>query len=196
MLFCNMTGRTHDAIAFASLITAATLFPPARLNLATAGAAVVGNIVGGTLPDIDQASNRLWDLLPFGDEIAKVAKKIFMGHRNLTHSILGVVLVNALLKFVLPMAINPVYININILYISIMIGYLSHLLADSVTKEGLPLLFPLKFKFGFPPLKFLRITTGKWVENLIVLPGVAFYIFWFFGRNQAQVLSLVRLIVN
>jgi len=57
-----MTGRTHDAIAFASLVTVAVLNPPVSLNVATATAAIVGNIIGATLPDIDQSTNRLWDL--------------------------------------------------------------------------------------------------------------------------------------
>lgn len=188
-----MTGRTHDAIAFASLITIATLYPPASLNLSTAAAAVVGNIVGGTFPDIDQASNRLWDMLPFGDNMGKVFRRVFMGHRTLTHSFLGIFIFTNLFQFVIPRLFNPAFIDGQILFYSIMIGYISHLLGDAVTKEGLPLLFPLNIKFGIPPVRFLRLTAGGWIENLVILPGTAFYIFWFIGKNQPAFLHLIKL---
>jgi len=186
-----MTGRTHDAIAFASLITIATLNPPESLNLATASAAVVVNIVGGTLPDIDQASNRLWDLLPFGERLAKVFKKIFMGHRTLTHSFLGMFIFINIFWFAIPKLFNPEFINGEIIFTSLVIGYISHIVADATTRDGLPLFFPLKIKIGFPPLKFLRIKAGGWVENLIILPGTAGYIFWFIGKNQEDFLTLI-----
>lgn len=64
-----MTSKTHDVFAFASLLTVAAYSPPPALNLTTAGVAVVGNIVGSLIPDLDQASNRLWDLLPGGNLI-------------------------------------------------------------------------------------------------------------------------------
>ena len=77
---------------------------------------------------------------------------------------------------------------------AIMIGYFSHLVADSLTKDGLPLLFPLKLKFGIPPLSALRITTGSWVENFLILPAIAVYLIWFIGRNKTQLLEIIRLI--
>jgi len=190
-----MTGRTHDAIAFASLITIATLNQPTTLNLATLTSCVVANIVGGTLPDIDQASNRLWNMLPFGDHISKVLSKIFMGHRTFTHSIIGFLFFYYSLQFLIPKLLNPAYINGELVFISFLIGYVSHLIGDAVTKEGLPLLFPLKIKFGFPPLRFLRITAGNWIENLIILPGTAAYIFWFIGKYQHQVTQLLAKVI-
>lgn len=189
-----MTGRTHDAIAFASLITIATFYPPDSMNLATASAAIVGNIVGSTIPDLDQAGNRLYKLLPAGQYLGKILRKFFLGHRTLSHSILGLILFNYVTKFLLNIFLNPSYINLNIVYIAIMIGYVSHLLGDAITKEGIPIFFPLKIKIGFPPVEGLRITTGKFIENIIILPGVAAYIFWFIGRYQQQVFSLIKLI--
>jgi inner membrane protein len=191
-----MTGRTHDAIAFASLITIAAVNPPESLNIATATAAVVGNIIGATLPDIDQSTNRLWDLLPGRDYVGKLLRPLFLGHRNLTHSFLGVFLIYHLLGFILPRLLNPSYVNINIIYAAMMIGYVSHLVGDAVTKEGLPLLFPFKWRFGFPPLAALRITTGKWIENIIILPGTAAYIFWFIGNHQGEFMRLLKLITG
>ena len=191
-----MTGRTHDAIAFASLITIATFYPPARLNLATASACIVANIVGGTLPDIDQASNRLWDLLPFGDNIGSVVRRIFMGHRTITHSLIGVFIFTSLFLFAIPKIFNSDYINGDLIFWALEIGYISHLFGDALTKDGLPLFFPFPIKIGIPPFRFMRITAGSWVENLIVLPGTAFYIFWFIGRYQSHVNELLKMIIS
>lgn len=117
-----------------------------------------------------------------------------MGHRNLTHSFLGVFLVYHILKFLLYIFLNPQFVNIDIIFASMMIGYISHLVGDALTKDGLPLLFPLKLKFGFPPFSALRITAGNWIENLIILPGAAAYIFWFIGNNHDEFVRLLRVI--
>src|SRR3990167_595395 len=167
-----MTARTHDMFAFASLVTVAVYYPPTSLNTITLFASVVGNIIGSLLPDMDQACNRLWDLLPAGNFLGRIFRRIFISHRTLSHSLLGLFLISHILWWLLHRLINPNFVDINILYVSVMVGFISHLIADALTKEGLPLLFPLKLKFGFPPISTLRITTGKWIENLVVLPGV------------------------
>ena len=143
---------------------------------------------------MDQATNRLWDLLPAGNYFGRVFRRLFLSHRTLSHSILGVYLIFKLLEWVLPKLLNPVYIDVGMVFWAIMIGYFSHLVADSLTKDGLPLLFPLKLKFGIPPLSALRITTGSWVENFLILPAIAVYLIWFIGRNKTQLLEIIRLI--
>jgi len=189
-----MTGRTHDAIAFASLITIAAINPPESINIATATAAVVGNIIGATLPDIDQSTNRLWDFLPGRDYVGKLLRPLFLGHRNLTHSFLGMFLVYKILEFILPRVLNPAYVQSGIVFAAMIIGYISHLVGDAITKDGLPLLFPSPRRFGFPPISALRITTGKWVENIIILPGTAAYIFWFIGNHHGDFVKLLKII--
>ncbi len=191
-----MTGRTHDAIAFASLITVAVINPPGSINIATATAAIVGNIVGATLPDLDQSTNRLWDLLPGRDFVGKLMRPLFLGHRNLTHSLVGVFLIYKILEFLLPRILNPSYVNSQIVFAAMMIGYISHLVGDALTKEGLPLLFPSPLRFGFPPISAMRITTGKWIENIVILPGTAAYIFWFIGANHTSFVSLLKIIAE
>ena len=189
-----MTARTHDGFAFASLLTIATLYPPASLNLLTVGASIIGNIIGALIPDMDQAGNRLWDLLPGGDSLGKIFRQIFYKHRTITHSLLGVFLIYKGLNWLLPKFLNASFIDPQMIFISIMIGYLSHLLADAFTKEGLPLLFPIPINFGLPPIAVLRITTDSWVETYIVQPGIGIYLIWFITTHQSQVLSLIQLI--
>jgi len=189
-----MTARTHDILAFGSLMTVATFFPPETLKITTVLVSIIGNIVGSLLPDIDQASNRLWDLLPGGNIIGRLLKNLFIAHRTLSHSILGVALVYGLLVWLMPRVLNSAYIDTGIVIVAIMIGYLSHLLADGLTEEGLPLLFPLKIKFGFPPIKKWRMHTGGWWENLVVFPGVIGYIVWFGYNQHDKLIMLIKLI--
>lgn len=72
-----MTARTHNAIAFASLVTVATLYPPLNINLVTVIASVVGACVGALIPDMDQAGNNLWDLFPGGSAFGTFFRRIF-----------------------------------------------------------------------------------------------------------------------
>lgn len=191
-----MTSRTHDLFAFASLITVATYHPPASLNLVTTIVASIGSVVGSLMPDLDQASNRLWDLLPGGNFIGRVLKNLFLSHRTISHSLLGVFLFYKILGWILPKLLNPGFLNINLVFDALLIGYLSHLLLDSFTEEGLPLFFPLKWKIGFPPIKSWRIKTGKWVEKFVIFPGIIAYIVWFVAKNQEIIGLILKPIVK
>lgn len=189
-----MTNRTHDAFAFASLVTAAVYYPPTSLNITTVGISLVGNIVGGLIPDMDQATNRLWDLLPAGNLVGRIFRRIFIKHRTLSHSLIGIFLVFKLLEWLLPKVLNPQFVDIRLVFWAIMIGYLSHLLADSFTKEGLPLFFPLPLTVGIPPISSLRITTDSWIEKFFVLPGILVYLIWFVNNHKTELISMLRLI--
>jgi inner membrane protein len=173
-----MTGRTHDLIAFGALLTGASIYPPTNLNLFTAVGCFIGSTIGALIPDMDQASNRLWDLLPAGNFVGRIFRRVMIGHRTISHSILGVYLIYKGLFFLLPRILNSSYVDINLIVYSLMIGVVSHLFADAFTKEGIPLFFPLKVKVGIPPIKSLRITTGEFFENFLVFPGTVAYIFW------------------
>ncbi len=189
-----MTGRTHDLIGFAAFLTAGIATPSLSLNIETLAVSVVGNVVGSLIPDIDQATNKLWDLLPAGNFVAKFGRKIFYKHRTITHSILGGYLLFIFLKFIIPKIFNPNFINPEIVITSIMIGFVAHLIADSLTREGLPLFFPLKFKIGFPPIEALRIPTGGIIERFVVFPGTGIYIVWIFINNKDKILSIAKLL--
>lgn len=189
-----MTARTHDLIAFGALLTAAAYYPPAKLNVSTLIAVLISNTVGALIPDMDQATNRLWDLLPAGNLVGRVFRRLMLSHRTISHSILGGVILFFLANTFLPKILNPAYVNTTLVTASLMIGFVSHLVADSVTKEGIPLFFPIPFKIGFPPFAFLRLTTGKFMEKFIVFPMVLVYIFWFTATRKAVFLSILRLI--
>lgn len=188
-----MTSKTHDLISFASLLTVAAYYPPAHLNISTAITCLVGNVIGSLLPDLDQATNRLWDLLPAGNFFGRIFRHIFLQHRTLSHSLLGIYLFYKFLLFALPKMLNPSIDYILVTY-AILIGLVSHIASDMLTRDGVPLFFPFPFNIGFPPFKSLRITTGKFVENFLIFPGVTVYIFWFIYNHQSALLDLVKLI--
>lgn len=170
-----MTFKTHNAIGLMSLLGAYIYLGNVVLNWPTAIVTLTGNAVGSTLPDIDQHSNRLWAVFPGSHLVSKFFRKIFLGHRSLSHSILGGYLFYKFFEWLVPRIFNDNVEPMVVIY-SIMIGYISHLVADSLTEEGLPILFPLKWKTGIPPIKFMRIKTGGWFENYVVLPIVIFII--------------------
>ncbi len=191
-----MTARTHDIIAFGALLTAAAYYPPAKLNVSTLVAVLIGNTVGALIPDMDQATNRLWDLLPAGNFVGRIFRKLMLSHRTISHSILGAAILFWLSSAFLPKILNPAYIDTNLVTASLMVGFISHLVADALTKDGIPLLFPIKINFGFPPFAFMRITTGKFVEKFIVFPSVLVYIFWFTATRKEIFVAILRLIKN
>jgi membrane-bound metal-dependent hydrolase YbcI (DUF457 family) len=80
--------------------------------------------------------------------------------------------------WLLPRVFNSDFINPHVLVLSLMIGVISHIAADGLTEDGVPLLFPLKWRFGFPPIRSWRIKTGRWFENWIIFPLVALYIIY------------------
>ncbi len=84
------------------------------------------------------------------------------GHRGITHSLLALGLLVALGEL-------PLF-PWHWLHLGLLIGwgYASHLLADALTKQGVPLLWPLDRRFGFPPFRLLRLTTGTFTEYAIV----------------------------
>ncbi len=167
-----MIARTHDVAAITGLVAVwAIVAPLPPLSLATIITALVANQLGGIAPDIDQPTAPLWRNLPIGKFFGKFFGRILGGHRFLTHSLIGVALMGFIVHWLL-VTVQPIIPGVQIEYVwwAFMIGMLSHLIMDSFTKEGVPWLLPLPIKFGFPPLRRLRITTGKIVENFVVLP--------------------------
>ncbi len=167
-----MIARTHDLAAITGLIIVTLAVPPAQqLHVATILAALLANQIGGIAPDIDQPTAPFWRNLPIGGIFGRMIGKMLGGHRFLTHSILGLGLMGFLTHLLLQF-LQPIIPAVQIEYVwwAFMIGMVSHLIMDSFTKEGVPWLLPIPVKFGFPPLKRLRITTGKKFEKFVIIP--------------------------
>ena len=188
-----MTARTHDLAAITALGVAVIVHPLPTISLATALIAILANQIGGIAPDIDQPTAPFWRNLPIGRLFGKVVDKGFGGHRFLTHSLLGVVLFSSLAKLLLNF-LHPLMPHVNNGYVwwAFIIGMLSHLVMDTLTKEGVPWLLPIPIKFGLPPLKALRITTGHALETVVVFPLLLAIDIWLCHVHYAALVSFVH----
>jgi membrane-bound metal-dependent hydrolase YbcI (DUF457 family) len=188
-----MTSRTHDLAALTALGVVVFIQPLRVVTLSTALIALLANQIGGITPDIDQPTAPFWRNLPIGGVIGRGIDKLLGGHRFLTHSLLGLALFGGaaalLLKFLHP--ILP-HTNISLVWWAFMIGMLSHLVMDTFTKEGVPWLLPLPYKFGLPPMKALRVTTGKKFETLVVFPGLLVVDGWLCVTHYPTLLLLAH----
>lgn len=170
-----MTGRTHDLAAFTALNIVFITHPPPAMTIATVIAALGANMIGGLLPDIDNATADIWDKVRGGRIIGYLIQPLIGGHRMISHSLLGIFIVGYLLKnIILPVIGKIILVDMNTVFDALMIGYISHLIVDSFTTQGIPLLFPIPIRVGFPPNKHLRIKTGGIFEKILIFPGLLF----------------------
>jgi membrane-bound metal-dependent hydrolase YbcI (DUF457 family) len=188
-----MIARTHDIAAFTALSLVFILLPEQSLTLSTAIVAVLANLIGGVTPDIDQPTAPLWKNLPVGKYVGKLFDKMSGGHRFLTHSLIGVALISYLVYLLLSF-LHPIMISVNVTIVwwAFFIGIMSHLIMDTLTKEGVPWLLPIPIKFGFPPIKALRITTDHWVENWIVFPLLLIILVVLYFTHYNQILTIIH----
>jgi membrane-bound metal-dependent hydrolase YbcI (DUF457 family) len=128
-----------------------------------------------------------------GKFFGKIFDKLLGGHRFLSHSILGLALFGYLAHWLL-LFLHPIMprVDIGLVWWSFMIGMGSHLVMDTLTKEGVPWLLPIPVKFGFPPLKEFRITTGKAVETWGVFPLLLIFNAFWYTKHYHQLLAILR----
>lgn len=169
-----MTYKTHlsAGVLFSSvyfLHISNAQFSPVVLIL------LIPTLIGAAAPDLDTPSGELWDKIPAGIIISRIVNPVFIGgHRHLSHSFLGMGLFVSLFSLFIKIVDSHfgLILNSEFLIIAFVLGYASHLFADMFTESGVPLLFPLGYHFGIPPIKKARIKTGKWFENLVIYPAV------------------------
>jgi inner membrane protein len=165
-----MTARTHDLAAFTAFGLIVVTQPVRPVTVATVLVAILANQIGGIAPDIDQPTAPFWRNIPIGKFFGKGIDRLIGGHRFLTHSIIGLILFGIGLNWLLDL-LTPImpHVDTGIVWWAFMVGMFSHLIMDTLTKEGVPWLLPLPFKFGFPPIKKFRITTGKLAEKSLFI---------------------------
>jgi membrane-bound metal-dependent hydrolase YbcI (DUF457 family) len=130
---------------------------------------------GALLPDIDNARSTM------GHKFGIISKEIqrLAGHRTLFHSLLGLVLGS-----ILAIGLERVVIYFlglhgyavpaeligtsHLVFVGVLFGCIMHISADALTLGGVPLLWPNRKRFGFPPNPHWRFRTGDWPEHVIV----------------------------
>lgn len=187
-----MTGRTHDLAAFTMLTATVAYFPLTEMTLATGIVAFSANMLGGLAPDIDQTTSSVWGKFRFGRLLSGVVSPLFGKHRFVSHSILGVVVFGIGTRFLLNIIGEVVLVDMQIVWFAFMLGFISHLLTDMLTRDGIPLLFPIPIRFGFPPIKKLRIKTKGFVEKSIIFPGLILLNMAIFYLNYEKFLEFFK----
>lgn len=153
-----MMARSHVLVGMASWATIDTMIAGGSAgDVAALGLASIGAL----LPDIDHPGSTLGRLVPF----ISLPLAAIVGHRGVTHSIIGIGAVLAAMGywgaawFVWPLGI----------------GYVSHVAADMVTPSGCPLLWPSRRSFSFNLWR-----SGAMIETLFAI-GVGAALVWFQG---------------
>ncbi len=163
------------------LFSAVVFLKIEKLELSAAVAAILffSTLLGAGAPDLDTPTGELWRKVPAGSILSRSIHPVFIGgHRHLSHSLIGMGIFTWLFWLLLKFAAihNSLFIihNSANVMLAFALGFASHLFADSLTEEGVPLLFPLEYHFGIPPNPFakVRIKTGQWFENLVIYPLV------------------------
>jgi inner membrane protein len=188
-----MTARTHDVAALTALILYVIAVPPESLTVATGLTAILANQLGGIAPDIDQPTAPFWRNLPIGRYFGRIFGALVGGHRFISHSLVGFAVFGVgallLLEFIRPLLPN---VDLSFVWAAFMLGIFSHLVMDTLTKEGVPWLLPLPYKIGIPPVRSWRITTGKKMEMLVVLPLLIVITTWLCAVNYNEIALLLQ----
>lgn len=184
-----MVQRTHD-LAGVALVSYRFLAQPYPMNWETILGIGVATLLGAAVPDIDNVSSPAWrhKLMPWE---GKAARDFLEGHRNLSHSIIGLFLFYFMIRLLL--GIVPLEnLDINLVSQAFFLGMLSHLLTDSLTEQGVPWLYPVPWKMGFPPIKPVRIKTGKWFEKLVIMPLLLILTVWIYYTFRDNISVILK----
>jgi inner membrane protein len=188
-----MTGRTHDLAAFTALSYVVATQPLTdHISLATVIVSISANFVGGLAPDIDQSTATLWGRLRGGKVWGRIFAPLLGGHRFISHSLIGIVLFGIASKFILQMMSSVLIVDIDVVWWAFMIGFVSHLIMDTISRDGVPWLFPIPIRFGFPPFRFLRMKTGGLLEKTFVFPGLIIANIWIYYAYYGRFLEILQ----
>lgn len=174
-----LNATTHAVFGVAAL-AGASLLAGSEPALYAYPAAVVA----AWLPDVDNPRSRLGNGLsrmknpvlhratrPVSWALRATSFLLFrtVGHRTLTHSLLGVALFVVL--------ISPVAALSPDLFLALVVGYASHLFADALNRRGVPLLWPAGRPFRLVPGGVRSGGVAEFVVALIASAAAAYGIY-------------------
>lgn len=168
-----MTGTTHQLIALLAAFWILTAHPVA-LGPILGTLAVMTVMIGALTPDLDQPTANIWRRMLAGRAIGNIFQAFSGGHRHFTHSIIGIAAVGWLVRAGILQAIRPELVpQALVLWQAFMVGYISHPIADTLTDQGVPWLWPFKLHIKIPPgPPQVRVTTNSIVERFFVRGGL------------------------
>lgn len=164
-----MTAVTHQLTGITVALWVLITYPHA-VGPVLAIISIIAVMVGALTPDLDQPAANLGNRLLGAQVVGKIFNKFSGGHRHFTHSILGIFVIGYGLRWLVGSFLVPeLASNMQFIWSAFMVGYISHIVADTMTDRGVPLLWPLPWHFQVPPgPNSIRITTGSIVEQVIL----------------------------
>jgi inner membrane protein len=172
-----MNATTHAIFGVAALTGASLLVGDAPPLYAYPAA-----VLAAWVPDMDNPRSRLGNGLsrlknpllntatrPLSWALQAVSFTLFrtVGHRTLTHSLLGVALFALIVSPLSPFAPG--------LFFALVAGYASHLFADALNTRGVPLLWPVGLPFRLLPGGGIKSGGAAEFVAAVVALGVAAY---------------------
>lgn len=188
-----MTGKTHMMLGATVGVTMAVNYP-VEGGIILVACAVFGSLI----PDLDHPKSRMnQNVLPFRNKLFKMLVYLTLGtillllepktnpsavrllglgliitglshHRSFTHSLFGWVVYSTIVY------LGMQEVGLTEATIGFSLGYITHLMADFVTKGGIEILYPCKKKFSFP----ITVKTGGVAERILGW-GAGLYLMYF-----------------
>lgn len=166
-----MTGKTHQLFALIAVLGAAAVWMPHVSSIGVAILCLIAAMFGAWTPDIDHPASRLWTRFPAGSLVGRLVRITLGGHRNVSHSILGGLLLIWLTRHIFDILKPEVLADAHLIWMAYLIGFFSHLASDTITDHGIPWFWPLAINIRLPPgPPIFRVTTGSHVELHILRP--------------------------
>ena len=190
-----MNATTHAIFGVAALV-GVSLFTGEDPALYAYPAAAIA----AWIPDVDNPRSRLGNGLsrmksPALDKLIRpvswglkaLSFVLFrtVGHRTLTHSLLGVLIFAAIVSPLAPIVPG--------LYVALLAGYASHLFADSLNIRGVPLLWPMGKPFKLLPGGVRSGGAFEFVVAIVVVLATGYGIYELYpaiGRSFDEFLAL------
>ena len=190
-----MNATTHAVFGVAALV-GVSLFTGEEPALYAYPAAAVAAWV----PDVDNPRSRLGNGLsrtksPVLDRLMRpvswglraLSFVLFrtVGHRTLTHSLLGVLIFAAIIAPLAPFVPG--------LYAAFLTGYASHLFADALNTRGVPLFWPMGTPFKLLPGGVRSGGAAEFVVAVVVVLATGYGIYELYpaiGRSFGEALAL------
>lgn len=147
---------------------------PVSLGPTLAIFAIFSVMIGALTPDLDHPATNLLRRTLGGKIVHRLFSIFSGGHRHFTHSLLGMFAIFFLLRWAIYQFIQiEFHTQSFILLYAFMIGYISHPIADTLTDQGVPWVWPINWNIKIPPgPEEVRVTTQSFVETILVRGGL------------------------
>ena len=145
-----MMAKTHMLTGFAYGVAVYPAVARGDYTIEQYALVMVGLVIGSLLPDIDHPHSLISQFIPIvGGVMSRLTK-----HRGLFHSIVGVVLVYAVLVLVSQYVNRATHSQLQYFFVAgALIGYVLHIIGDVLTVSGVQLFYPLRYRVRIPVIR-------------------------------------------